>query len=289
MRHPGRREILVGAGAVGFAGLLAGCGPRAGTDTPADRQDSGDDPALRALLADAPACPATAEETGGPYWFDVDDIRSDIREDRTGVPLELMLRVIDLDTCSAGGDGDPVRDAVVEIWHCDAEGVYSGFEEASHQAGSGPPPPPPDGGGFPGPPPGPGGAPSDGSYSVGDRQSPRTDDSTYLRGAQVTDSAGIVRFTSIYPGWYHGRTVHIHLRVHLNKRLVRTTQLYFDDTLNDAVFTTAEPYTAHRGRDTRNDTDGIYDPSGLLAQRAQPGPDHPTRVLAALNIGVRPR
>jgi len=285
MVHTGRREILVGAGALGLGGLLAGCGSRAGTDT-ADRQQTGDDAALRALLSAAPACPATAEETEGPYWFDVDDLRSDIREDRTGVPLELMLRVVDLDTCSSGGDGDPVRDAVVEIWHCDAAGVYSGFETASDRLGSGPPPPP-EGGAAPERPPRPAGTPSDGSYSVGDRQSPRTDPSTYLRGAQVTDATGIVRFTSIYPGWYAGRAVHIHLRVHLNKRLVRTTQLYFDDTLNDAVFSTAEPYTAHRGRDTRNDTDGLYDPSGLLAQQPEPDAAAPTRVLAALNIGVR--
>lgn len=123
---------------------------------------------------------------------------------------------------------------------------------------------------------------SDGSYTSGDRQSKRTDAETYLRGAQPTDQNGIVRFTSIYPGWYFSRTVHIHLRIHLNKRTVRTSQLYFDDALNDRIFADNSPYDQHKNRDTRNDTDFIYDQTGLLVVEEKSG-----TVYAALNLGIK--
>ncbi|MCU7534613.1 protocatechuate dioxygenase, partial [Prescottella equi] len=143
---------------------------------------------------------------------------------------------------------------------------------------------PPQGGmGGPGGPGGMGGSgeTSDGSYSVGDQEATTTDDGTYLRGAQTTDANGIARFTTIFPGWYTGRTVHIHLKVHIDKKTVLTTQLYFDDALNDDVFSTVPPYTDHTGRDTRNDTDGIYDAAGLMATSRQPD-----RMLAAINLGI---
>ena len=92
------------------------------------------------------------------------------------------------------------------------------------------------------------------------------DDGTYLRGAQVADPAGIVRFTTIYPGWYAGRTTHIHCKVHIDKQTVLTTQLYLDDAITEQVYTAA-PYNAHTGRDTTNATDAIFDESGLLTIR----------------------
>jgi len=122
---------------------------------------------------------------------------------------------------------------------------------------------------------------SDGSYSVGDQEATTTDDGTYLRGAQTTDADGIVRFTTIFPGWYTGRTVHIHLKVHIDKKTVLTTQLFFDDALNDEIFSTVSPYTDHTGRDTRNDTDGIFDEAGLMVTSRQSD-----RMLAAINLGV---
>ena len=87
------------------------------------------DPA--ALLDVANTCVLAEEETQGPYWFDVDSIRSDIREGRPGLTLALALRVHDLSSCSVGGAVRPVPNAVVEIWHCDAGGVYSGFATAA--------------------------------------------------------------------------------------------------------------------------------------------------------------
>lgn len=284
-----RRGVLAGAGGLGLAGVLAACGAdeqaassgsTAASSSAATQAVGAGDDLLSELLAQAPQCPTTSEATEGPYWFDVDRIRADIREDREGVPLELALRVVDLDDCRVDGDPAPVRDAVVEIWHCDAEGDYSGFESASAGTPGGGP-----GGGSPGGAPGgndASGSVSDGSYSSGDRESSPSDAKTYLRGAQSTDASGIVRFTSIFPGWYRGRTVHIHLRVHLNKTTARTSQLYFDDALSDALFAAHSPYDGHQGRDTRNSDDGIYDATGLLKAQQSDG-----TVYAAVNLGIR--
>lgn len=304
-----RRRALALGGTVSLSGLIAACsgGGNSSTTTAAATATTtagttavttgtvGDQ--LMALLDQAPRCVMAVEETQGPYWFDVDSIRSDIREDRPGLELALALRVQDLTNCSADGDANGVANAVVEIWHCDAGGVYSGFESGSVAAnqggGMGGPPPggtPPEGGpggmppragmGFPG---GTGGSgeTSDGSYSLGDQEAATTDDGTYLRGAQTTDANGIVTFTTIFPGWYTGRTVHIHLKVHIDKKTVLTTQLFFDDTLSDEIFSTVAPYTDHQGRDTRNATDGIFDAAGLMATSRQSD-----RLLAAINLGI---
>jgi protocatechuate 3,4-dioxygenase beta subunit len=231
----------------------------------------------------------TKEETQGPYWFDVDTIRSDIREDRPGTTLRLAVRVQDLSRCSAGKSAAPVANSVVEIWHCDAGGVYSGFESSSTAGGNppagGPPaggPPaggPPQGGAPGGPDPG-AGETSNGSYSVGDTEAATGDDGTYLRGAQVADSTGIVRFTTIYPGWYRGRTMHIHAKVHVAKKTILTTQFFVDDALTDRVYAAA-PYDAHTGRDTTNADDTIFDDTGLLTvQRLDDG------YLGVINLGI---
>lgn len=122
--------------------------------------------------------------------------------------------------------GTPHRGAAVEIWHCDALGRYSGF-------------PPPD---------------SSGEY---------VPDETFLRGRQTTDAAGTVEFRTIYPGWYPGRTVHIHVIVR-TADAVLTTQLYFPDEVTDTVLATP-PYDERPGRDTTNDTDEILPTGGDAA------------------------
>jgi protocatechuate 3,4-dioxygenase beta subunit len=228
-----RRQALAAFGTVSLAGLLAACGDGdgdgdarpvetsgGGTATVAPTTASPD--ALAARFDDAATCVATAELTEGPFYFDVDSIRSDITEDRAGTPLRLALRVRDAASC------EPISNAVVDVWHCDATGLYSGFESASTGGGSG-------AGG-------------------------RTDDATYVRGAQVTNADGIVEFRTIYPGWYHGRTVHIHAKVHLDRRSVLTTQLFFDDDFSARVYR-AEPYASAAERDTFNDDDQIFDDS----------------------------
>ncbi|EEG26616.1 Dioxygenase, partial [Corynebacterium matruchotii ATCC 33806] len=148
---------------------------------------------------------------------------------------------------------------------------------------------PPQGGGEGGPGGGPqgdgdqstSGSVSDGSYAAGDKEATTSDDGTYLRGAQMTDSEGIVRFTSIYPGWYVSRTVHIHVKVHIDRKTVLTTQLFFDDTLSDTINADVSPYNEHKNRDTYNDTDKIFTKEGLVKAEYDG-----TKVLAAINIGI---
>ena len=229
-----RRQALATFGAVSLSGLLAACGDdgdgsNAGTTT--DGTTSTIEPktstptSLSKLFDDAASCSVTPEETEGPYYFDVDSIRRDIREDREGVLLRLALRVRDARSC------EPIENAVVDIWHCDALGSYSGFESG-----------------------GPGGG--------------RTGGETYLRGAQATNADGIVEFRTVYPGWYGGRTVHIHAKVHLDKQTVLTSQLFFDEQVNEAVYKRA-PYSQRTGRETFNDTDGIFNEALLVSARKQ--------------------
>lgn len=247
-----RRRALGVGGTVGLSALLAACGIRANESDPTSVPTSDGSTAtvtptaptssssIAELLDASATCTITPEETEGPYWFDVDSIRQDVREDRPGMTLRLAMRVQSMPECT------PIAGAVVEIWHCDAGGVYSGFEVAS-QGGGG---------------------------------SGKTDDGTYLRGAQVTNADGIVEFLTIYPGWYRGRTVHIHFKVHVNNSSVLTSQLYFDESVNSAVYETA-PYNEHTGRDAFNDNDNIFDASLIVtSQTTDEGQ------LALMNVGV---
>jgi protocatechuate 3,4-dioxygenase beta subunit len=84
-----------------------------------------------------------------------------------------------------------------------------------------------------------------------------TSSRTFMRGIQKTDASGVAHFTTVYPGWYMGRTVHIHVKVHVGGAVVHTGQLFFNDTLTDKVFTAA-PYASRGDRDTRNAQDSIY-------------------------------
>src|SRR6188508_671672 len=95
---------------------------------------------------------------------------------------------------------------------------------------------------------------------------------TFMRGIQRTDKSGLASFTTVYPGWYEGRTVHIHVRVYLGGSVVHTGQLFFPDALTDAVYRRA-PYNRRPGRTTRNATDSIFRNGGSrsllrLAKRA---------------------
>jgi len=80
---------------------------------------------------------------------------------------------------------------------------------------------------------------------------------TFMRGIQRTNAKGLAVFRTVYPGWYRGRTVHIHVKVHLGGNIVHTGQLYFPDTLTDAVYR-KQPYSARPNRDVRNAADAIF-------------------------------
>jgi protocatechuate 3,4-dioxygenase beta subunit len=107
---------------------------------------------------------------------------------------------------------------------------------------------------------------------------------TFLRGVQRTDAKGIARFDTVYPGWYQGRTVHIHVMVHLSGNVAHTGQLFFDDALTDTVFA-RRPYSTRGTRDVRNADDSIYSSGGsrsLLRMKRQG-----TGYLGSIDMGVR--
>jgi len=188
-----------------------------------------------ASAAPLPGCVVRPELTVGPYFVDKQLNRSDIRVEPSsgkaveGAPLALTFNVAEV----GGGKCTPLAGAMVDVWHCDAHGVYS---------------------------------------AVNDRMS-GTDSSSqkFLRGYQVTDAKGVAAFTTIYPGWYRGRTVHIHFKIRTpagaaladqrDKAYEFTSQLFFDESLSDRVFAQA-PYAGKGRRDTMNASDGIFRESG---------------------------
>ncbi len=179
------------------------------------------DPDLALMLSSCTVSRSWAEQDEGPYHRGGQAVRRDVVEDRDGIALQLGIRL-------AYDDGVPAADAAVEVWHCDARGRYSGF-------------PPPDD-----------------SVVVTAATAPGAEylpDDTFLRGTQYTDADGMVEFRTIYPGWYPGRTVHIHLIVATDDR-VRTSQLYFPEPVNVDVLA-RPPYRERPGRDTTNATDTI--------------------------------
>lgn len=215
-----RREVLTVMGASGLAILAGDPHQAAAWATPRRR---------------AAACVARPEQTEGPYFVDQVLARSDIRSDpasgavKEGTPLALTIAVSAL----RAGSCAPLAGAHVDIWHCDAAGVYSGVEDP-------------------------------GFNTVGQ---------SFLRGYQLTDDAGEARFRTIYPGWYPGRAVHIHFKIRtdpaVSKGLEFTSQLYFDEDVTDGAFSRM-PYAGKRGRRDRNADDRIFSRGGdqlLIAPR----------------------
>jgi len=242
-------------------------------------------PAVAASPVASVGCILTPQQTEGPYYIDTSLMRSDITEGREGRPLRLDLTLQRLPACQ------PVANAMVEIWQCDALGEYSGVTAAQIQ-GQGEPPgsasgtpsakPKP-----PGPPPGdpPPGGPGGPPGAM--RQEP-ANALRFLRGGQMTDAQGRVSFQTIYPGWYMGRTVHIHFKVRTDPSSATgyelTSQLYFDDALTDQVHATT-PYAQKGPRDTRNNTDGIYRDGG--AQLTIPVTQAGQGFASTFNIGLQ--
>ena len=196
------------------------------------------------LMPGAGMCMITPETTEGPFYFDPELSRSDITDGRQGVPLAVRLQVVDA-ACQ------PIAGAAVGIWHCDAQGLYSGYP------------------------------------GQGDGRDVDTSTQKFLRGVQQTDPEGIVAFQTIYPGWYRGRTTHIHFKVFLEERSLMTGQLFFPDALSDHIFTTVAPYNQRTaGRDTSNLRDRIAQGAGPTSQAALR--DAMTSLEALMIIAVNP-
>ncbi len=172
------------------------------------------------LLLDTDVCAIVPEVTEGPYYFDPQLERADITEGRPGLATEVRLQVVD-STCQ------PLPGARVDIWHCDAAGLYSGYVNRTDS----------------------------GAVSA--------ENETFMRGTQFADDSGVVTFQTVYPGWYRGRTTHIHFKVFLDQTNVLTGQIFFPDELSDQVYAALEPYSDRAAeRDTRNASDRIAQQAG---------------------------
>jgi protocatechuate 3,4-dioxygenase beta subunit len=239
-----RREALAALGGLGLA-LVAGCSGSSSDSASRPHRTNPTTPSTSGPAASAPAgttCTLAPEVTQGPFYLTDHPKASNLVQDRPGRPLALTLTVVDT-RCA------PVRDAKVDVWHCDAAGVYGGIGNNT--------------GGGPGS--GPGGGGGAGDFGAARRGTP----DNWLQGYQTTGADGTVRFSTIYPGWYPGRAVHVHMKVFVGGASVHTGQLFFPDDLSAGVFAKA-PY---RGApDTTNGADSIFRSAGsaaLLAPAAQ--------------------
>jgi len=214
---PARREVVFLVGSLAVAGAF-GCG--SGTSNPVAASTPTPSPSPASS-----ACVVRPQLTEGPYYVDEMLNRSDLRSDpsdgtvRPGIDLRLAFRVTQASVCTA------LAGALVDVWHCDALGVYSDVQDM-------------------------------GFNTVGRR---------FLRGYQLTDAAGLAQFTTIYPGWYSGRAVHIHFKIRNNPGASSgfqfASQLFFDEAVTDLVHAQA-PYKSKGRRNTLNTSDGIYQNGG---------------------------
>ena len=202
-------------------------------------------------IAQAPlSCVVRPELAIGPYFVDDQLNRSDIRFEPAdgsttrGAPLTLVIGVFDVSSSGC----DPLEGAQVDVWHCDAQGVYSGIQDWPFD----------------------------------------TTGLIFLRGYQLTEATGRVQFKTIYPGWYSGRTVHIHFMIRTTdangRRYEFVSQLFFSDLLTDRVHA-QKPYKRKGPRNTRNSDDTIYSKGGNQLLLSITG-NRTSGYIARINIGL---
>lgn len=158
-------------------------------------------------------CVLTPQQTSGPFYFNARLKRSDITEGRPGIPLALSVLVVDVADCS------PLAGAIVDLWHADKDGLYSGY-------------------------------PGQGEKQVD------TSGATFCRGHQPTDGAGEAKFITMFPGWYPGRAPHIHFKVYIPGNHFVTSQMYPPWEVVTEVY--GSPMYATRGQSpTHYGNDGV--------------------------------
>ena len=191
------------------------------------------------------ACILTPQAEAGPYYIDPKLVRADIRDGKVGVALTLRLRVIEAGPCSA------LSGARIDIWHCDARGIYSAFP------------------------------------GQGDSHKIDTSSATFLRGTQTTDKSGWAEFTTIYPGWYPGRATHIHFKIFTDEKTVLVGQTFFPEALNEFIYSNVPDYTGRkRERAVLNVNDRVVvdaDPGRLAFCAVK---EERERYVASLTLGV---
>lgn len=198
-----RRQFMLLAGSAASSSLLSACRSSGGSSSPTSTGSAGNT-----------GCVLTPEQIEGPFHVPMSLVRRDITDNKPGVPLAINISVTEVGSCS------PIPNAMVDIWHADAEGLYSSFP------------------------------------NQGENQSIDTSSESFLRGIQSTNENGSVTFDSIYPGWYPGRTTHMHVKVLLDSTTAVTTQLYFPDSISQTV-SQSEAYSDRGAPDTPNSQDGF--------------------------------
>ena len=156
----------------------------------------------------------TAQTPQGGHYLPSSPVRSDLAEGAAGVPLSVRIVVVDQ-------TGLPFQGAIVDVWHADARGVYSGFE------------------------------------AQGDDRLQDTRGQTFLRGRQLTDRNGVAAFGTLYPGWHAGRTAHIHFKVWNGAVEVLNSEVLLPDALSEYVYLHRPEYRRERLRETLNSTDAV--------------------------------
>ncbi len=169
-------------------------------------------------------CSLTQAIEEGPYYLSSTPTRSDVTDGQVGKALTLKFTVLD-SKCKA------IKNARVDIWYANAQGVYSGVASRGDDLGAG------------------------------------TNSGNFLRGTQFTNAQGVVTFKGIYPGWYPARTIHIHQKIWVGGKEVLTTQTYFTDKQNAAVMATA-PYNTRGAQRVTNATDMVLTRGGVSLNNA---------------------
>jgi protocatechuate 3,4-dioxygenase beta subunit len=171
-------------------------------------------------VAAGASCALSCAMTVGPCYSSQSEVIQDISYGQNGLPMRMYLQILD-EACA------PVAGALVDVWHVSAEGKYSGNDSAHEDV----------------------------AYCTGNDSNYTSH--IYFRGKQTTDAQGVVFFDTCFPGWYAGRTVHIHFTVSVGGQAYVTTQLFFADALDDEIIASQPIYDARGARSTTNVNDGV--------------------------------
>ncbi len=231
---------LTGAGGAGAGGILGGGGAGTGgargeggaTGSGGATGAGGAGSSMMPNFDNVATCVLTPTDPAGegPFYIhqsevmtDIDLFRNDMRDGQAGIELDLYLRVLD----TSMGCNMPIKGVEVYVWHTNATGFYSGFNNQN----------------------------PDMPYAGAAERTPENDD-RFCRGAQVTNSDGVVSFRTIFPGWYDGRAIHIHFvalrpgsgplttSYRSTQYMVFTTQMYVDEAFSRMIHEHNAPYMA---------------------------------------------
>lgn len=170
-------------------------------------------------------CTTTRSYTLGPCYFNPDEYRQDISEGELGIPMVLVLKLVDANC-------QPITGADIDIWHCDRDGIYSGSSAGSSDASS-----------------------FNSSFCTGNDSAALA--SRWFRGVQTTNSDGLVYFKSCFPGWYRGRTTHIHFKIVYQGTQSLVSQFCFEDAMSNEIYANHAEYTGEQ-KDTLNSRDSVF-------------------------------